>query len=100
MKVVKNKIAPPFKTTEFDIIYAEGGISRSGDALDKGVEFGLVKKSGNTYSYGELKLGVGRENAKRFLRENPKVIDEIIKKIWQAVKEQKKQESINFSASS
>jgi recombination protein RecA len=92
MKIVKNKIAPPFKTAEFDIIYAEGGVSKSGDVLDMGTELGLVVKSGNTYSYGEVKLGVGRENAKRFLRENPKLITQLGKQIWQTVKEQKKAE--------
>lgn len=90
MKIVKNKVAPPFKTAEFDIIYAEGGISRSGDILDKGIEYGIVSKSGNTHSYGDLKLGVGRENAKKFLRENAKVMNEIEKAVWQAVREQRK----------
>jgi recombination protein RecA len=92
MKVVKNKVAPPFRTTEFDIMYAEGGVSKSGDVLDKAGELGLVKKSGNTYSYNELKLGVGRENAKRFLRENGKVMNELTKEILKAVKEKEKAE--------
>ena len=84
-KVVKNKVAAPFKNTEFDIMYNEG-ISISGDALDTGVNLGVLSKSGNTYSYGETKLGVGRENAKQFLRENPKMIAEIKKKVWDKVK--------------
>lgn len=88
MKIVKNKIAPPFKTAEFDIIYAEGGISKSGDVLDQGLAFGVVDKSGNSYSYGELKLGVGREKAKQFLRENTKVMTDITKGIIQKIKEQ------------
>jgi recombination protein RecA len=76
VKIVKNKVAPPFRTTQFDIMYNEG-ISLSGDALDTGVNFGVVQKSGNSYSMGELKLGVGRETAKTYLRENPKVIQQI-----------------------
>jgi len=84
-KVVKNKVAAPFKSTEFDIMYNEG-ISLSGDALDTGVQFGVVTKSGNSYSFGENKLGVGRENAKQFLRENPKLIAEIKKQVWEKVK--------------
>ncbi len=84
-KVVKNKVAPPFQTCEFDIMYNEG-ISISGDVLDVGLEVGIVEKSGNTYSFGEEKLGVGRENAKAFLKENPKMITEIKKKVWQELK--------------
>ncbi len=71
VKVVKNKIAPPFKTAEFDIMYNEG-ISAAGDMLDTGVLLGAVEKNGNTFSFGDIKLGVGRENAKTYLRENPK----------------------------
>jgi len=85
MKVVKNKVAPPFKTTEFDIMYNEG-ISIAGDILDRGVEEEVIKKAGNSYSYGEEKLGVGRENAKVFLKANPKLLKEIAKKIWDKVK--------------
>ena len=84
-KIVKNKVAAPFKATEFDIMYNEG-ISLSGDTLDTGVQFGTITKSGNTYSYAETKLGVGRENAKDFLRQNPKMIAEIKKKVWEKVK--------------
>ncbi len=76
VKVVKNKVAPPFKVAEFDIMFGEG-ISRSGDLLDTGVTFGVVTKSGNTYSFEETKLGVGRENAKTFLKENPEVFDKL-----------------------
>jgi recombination protein RecA len=71
-KVVKNKVAPPFKTTEFDIMYNEG-ISQSGDLLDTGVVVGAIEKSGNTYMFGDVKLGVGRENAKTFIKANPDV---------------------------
>ncbi len=84
-KVVKNKVAAPFRTTAFDIMYNEG-ISISGDTLDTGLAFGVINKSGNSYTYGETKLGVGRENAKTYLRENPKLITEIKKKIWQEYK--------------
>ena len=76
VKVVKNKVAAPFKTAEFDIMYNEG-ISIVGDVLDTGILYQVVKKSGNSYSYGEVKLGVGRENAKNFLKENMKVTKEI-----------------------
>ncbi len=80
VKIVKNKVAAPFRTCEFDIMYNEG-ISIAGDAIDLGVELGVVKKSGNSYSFGEIKLGVGRENAKAFLKQNPKIIKEIKKMI-------------------
>ena len=76
VKVKKNKVAPPFKQAEFDIMYNEG-ISREGDILDLGVEEDLVKKTGSWFSYKDDKLGQGRENAKQFLRENPKILDEI-----------------------
>ena len=84
-KVVKNKVAAPFKTTEFDIMYHEG-ISLAGDVLDTATDFGVVTKSGNSYAYGEVKLGVGRENAKQYLKENPKLIEEIKKKTWEKVR--------------
>jgi recombination protein RecA len=84
-KVVKNKVAAPFQTCEFDIMYNEG-ISIAGDVLDQGILYKIINKSGNSYSYGEEKLGVGRETAKRYLRENPKLIKEIKKKVWDAVK--------------
>ncbi len=86
VKVVKNKVAAPFRTAEFDIMYNEG-ISLAGDALDTGVQYDVVKKSGNSFSYGEVKLGVGRENAKRFLKENQKIEKEIEKAILQQVKD-------------
>ena len=84
-KVVKNKVAAPFRTTEFDIMYNEG-ISLSGDLLDTGIAYGIVQKNGNSYSYGEEKLGVGRENAKAYLKENPKMMKQIKKEVWQQVK--------------
>ena len=83
-KVVKNKVAPPFKKVEFDIVYAEG-ISLSGDILDIGVENEIVKKSGNTFTFGETKIGVGREAAKQFLRENPKIVGAIKKGVLESV---------------
>ncbi|MCD6528153.1 recombinase RecA [bacterium] len=91
VKVVKNKVAPPFRTCEFDIMYDEG-ISLTGDLIDLGGKYGIIKKSGNTLSYGETKLGVGRENARHFLKENPKLIKEIKDKIWKAVREKEKEE--------
>lgn len=80
VKVVKNKVAPPFKQAEFDIMYGEG-ISRSGDVIDVAAELDIVKKSGAWYSYGDLRLGQGREVAKQFLTENPEVFNEIENKI-------------------
>jgi recombination protein RecA len=84
-KVVKNKVAAPFRTTEFDIMYNEG-ISVSGDLLDVGVEHKIINKSGNSYSFGEEKFGVGREKVKMYLKERPKLMKEISKKVWEAVK--------------
>ncbi|QBD83744.1 recombinase RecA [Ktedonosporobacter rubrisoli] len=81
VRVVKNKVAPPFKTAEFDIMYSEG-ISREGGLLDLGLEMGLVKKSGAWFTVGDIRLGQGRENAKEFLRQNTDVaaaIDEQIR---------------------
>ncbi len=75
-RVVKNKVSAPFKTAEFDIMFNEG-ISREGDLLDLAVENEIVKKSGAFYSFGEIQIGRGRENAKTFLRENPVLTDEI-----------------------
>jgi recombination protein RecA len=83
-KVVKNKVAAPFRTCEFDIMYNEG-ISISGDLLDTGVANNVINKSGNSYSYGDIKLGVGRENAKRFLRADKKLMKEIRKRILSEV---------------
>jgi recombination protein RecA len=73
IKVVKNKMAPPFKETEFDILYNEG-ISKVGDLLDMGVECGVVQKSGSWFSYGEERLGQGREGVKKFLKDNPEML--------------------------
>lgn len=80
VKVVKNKVAPPFKQAEFDIMYGFG-ISKDGNILDTGVTADIVNKSGSWYSYGEHRLGQGRENSKDFLRDNPEIANEIEKKI-------------------
>jgi recombination protein RecA len=85
VKVVKNKVAPPFKVAEFDIMYNEG-ISAAGDLLDTGVALGAVTKSGNTYSFGDIKFGVGKETAKTFLKENEKVFKEVDKLVREKVK--------------
>jgi recombination protein RecA len=82
VKIVKNKVAPPFKIAEFDIMYNEG-ISRAGDVLDTGVILEVVDKNGNTYSFGEIKFGVGKEVAKQFLRDNP----EVLQRVDQAIRE-------------
>jgi recombination protein RecA len=88
IKIVKNKVAPPFQSCEFDIMYNEG-ISISGDVLDVGTEAGIITKSGTTYTYGDLKLGIGREKAKQSLRENQKLMKEIKKKICEEIKGEK-----------
>lgn len=80
VKVVKNKVAPPFKEAEFDIMYGEG-ISKEGNILDTGVKIDVISKSGAWYSYGDTRLGQGRENAKQFLQENPEVAKEIENRI-------------------
>jgi len=76
VKVVKNKVAPPFRVAEFDILYNEG-ISEEGGLLDVGLEMGIIKKSGSFYSYGEIRLGQGRENAREFMKQNPAITQEI-----------------------
>ena len=78
--MVKNKIAPPFRVAEFDIMFNEG-ISLTGDLLDLAVEDKVVDKSGAWFSYGDVRLGQGRENSKAFLSENPELIDEIRQKV-------------------
>ena len=82
-KIVKNKVAPPFRMTEFDIMYNQG-IDKAGDVLDTGVVEGIIGKSGNSYTFGDEKLGVGRENAKNYLRENKKLLDEVYQKVKEA----------------
>lgn len=85
VKVVKNKVAPPFRTTEFDIMYGQG-VSKVGEIIDMGVDKGIVQKSGSWYSYGENKLGQGRDAVKQLLLDNPELSLEIEKKVREKVK--------------
>lgn len=101
VKIVKNKVAPPFKKAEFDIMYGEG-ISKEGCILDYGVEEDIITKSGAWYSYGEEKLGQGRENAKQYLKENEELalkIEKQIKEKYGLIKPEKKQEKSKGEAS-
>jgi recombination protein RecA len=84
-KIVKNKVAPPFKIAEFDIMYNEG-ISLAGDLLDTGLLLGAIAKNGNSYSFGDVKLGVGRETAKTFIKENKDIAKKIDKELREAIK--------------
>jgi recombination protein RecA len=84
VKVVKNKCAPPFKQAEFDILY-NVGISHESLLIDIGVEEGIVEKSGSWYSYGDLRLGQGKENSRDFLQENPDVLEEVDKRVRDAI---------------
>ena len=86
VKVVKNKVAPPFRTTEFDIIYGEG-ISRIGEIIDLGVNYEIIKKSGSWFSYGDTKIGQGRDAVKILLQDNPELLDELEQKIIETLKE-------------
>lgn len=87
VKVVKNKIAPPFRQAEFDIMYNQG-ISKSGDILDLAVDKDIVEKSGAWFAYNDQKIGQGREATKTYLNENPKILEEIAKKVTQAAKKE------------
>jgi len=89
VKVVKNKVAPPFKTAEFDIMYGEG-VSKTGEILDLAVEFEIVKKAGSWFSYGETKLGQGRDAVKSLIKDNPELADELELKIKAHIKETSK----------
>ena len=86
VKVVKNKVAPPFQIAEFDIMYGEG-ISKVGEVLDLGVAFGIVKKSGSWFSYGDTKLGQGRDAVKALIKDNPELMDELEAKIKESINE-------------
>lgn len=88
VKVVKNKVAPPFRKAEFDIMFGQG-ISRSGEIIDLGVELGIIKKSGSWFSYGDSKLAQGRDASKRIMEDNPELAKEIEDKIMAALKEGK-----------
>lgn len=85
VKIVKNKLAPPFKKAEFDVMYGEG-ISRTGEIIDLAVDMDIIKKSGSWFSYGETKLGQGRDAVKGLLKDNPELMDEVEKKIREALK--------------
>ena len=85
VKVVKNKIAPPFRKAEFDIMFGEG-ISRSGEIVDLGVENGIIKKSGSWFSYGETKLGQGRDGVKKLIEDNPELAAELEAKLMEQIK--------------
>ena len=84
VKVVKNKVAPPFRRAEFDIMFGSG-ISKAGEIIDLGVDKGLIKKSGSWFSYGDTKLGQGRDMAKKCIADNPELADEIEALIMQAL---------------
>lgn len=86
VKVVKNKVAPPFRTAEFDIMYGEG-VSKTGEILDLAVEFEIIKKSGSWFSYGDTKLGQGRDAVKALIKDNPELADELEIKIKEKIKE-------------
>ena len=88
VKIVKNKVAPPFRTAEFDIMYGEG-ISKNGEIIDIGVDYEIVKKSGSWFSYGETKLGQGRDSVKNLLKDNPELCEELEKKISEVLNSEK-----------
>ena len=85
VKIVKNKVAPPFRTAEFDLLYGEG-ISKVGEILDLGVDYNIIKKSGSWFSYGDTKLGQGRDAVKQLLNDNPELMDELESKVREALK--------------
>ena len=87
VKVVKNKVAPPFRSTEFDIMFGEG-ISKMGELVDIGVEKGIIKKSGAWFSYNDTKIGQGRDNVKQMLADNPELAEEIEAKVRESIKNQ------------
>jgi recombination protein RecA len=85
VKIVKNKVAPPFRTAEFDLLYGEG-ISKVGEILDLGVDYNIIKKSGSWFSYGDTKLGQGRDAVKQLLNDNPELMDELEAKVREVLK--------------
>lgn len=96
VKIAKNKVAPPFKTAEFDIMYGEG-ISKEGEALDIAVDLNVIKKSGSWFSYGEDRLGQGRENVKQYFKENPDIFGEIVGKIYEALNLEEGESQADFN---
>lgn len=97
VKVVKNKVAPPFRTAEFEIIYGEG-VSRLGEIVDQGVKLDILEKSGSWYAYDSSKIGQGKENTKKYLKENPKIAEEVEAKIRQKLSKQTAEEAIEVEA--
>ena len=93
VKIVKNKVAPPFRIAEFDIMFGEG-ISKVGEIIDLGVDFNIIKKAGSWFSYGETKLGQGRDAVKNLLLDNPELADELEAKIRAEVTGEKLEEKI------
>ena len=87
VKVVKNKVAPPFRKAEFEILFGEG-ISKIGEIVDLGIDFGIIKKSGSWFSYADAKLAQGRDATKQLLKDNPELCEELEAKIMQAIGEQ------------
>ena len=87
VKIVKNKVAPPFKQAEFDIMYGEG-ISKAGDVLDSAVELKIIDEAGSWYSYAGDRIGQGRENVKKWLQENPDILDKVQNQLLETLQEQ------------
>ena len=97
VKVVKNKLAPPFKTAVFDIMYGEG-VSRPGEILELAVKYEIINKSGSWFSYNEERIGQGQENVKNYLKENPELMDEIETKVLNKLKPEEEKSDVLFSA--
>jgi recombination protein RecA len=93
VKVVKNKLAPPFRIAEFDVMFGEG-ISKAGEIIDLGVDFEIIKKAGSWFSYGDTKLGQGRDGVKQLLLDNPDLMDELEAKIKETVTADKLEEKV------
>ena len=89
VKIVKNKLAPPFRKADFDILYGEG-ISQLGEIIDLGVDYDIIKKSGSWFSYGDTKLGQGRDAVKQIIKDNPELYDELKQKVTEALKNNNK----------